>query len=137
MIHIVNKPELLLAAGDLSVESAWLLVIAFAANGLLIVGLKGGPFLTCLYFLGLFVATAFSAPPFRLKRFAFGPMFTIVMMRGILLNIGLHYAARAAIGLTFEWTAPLIFILTYSTLFATAISFTKDLTDMEGDSQIG
>ncbi|KAH7568434.1 hypothetical protein JRO89_XS07G0298200 [Xanthoceras sorbifolium] len=103
-IDKVNKPELPLAAGDLSVESAWLLVIAFAVNGLLIVGLKGGPLLTCLYSLGLFVATAYSAPPFRLKRFAFGPMFTIVMMRGILLNIGLHYAARAAIGLTFEWT---------------------------------
>ncbi|KAL5776044.1 hypothetical protein ACOSP7_008970 [Xanthoceras sorbifolium] len=79
-IDKVNKPELPLAAGDLSVESAWLLVIAFAVNGLLIVGLKGSPFLTCLYSLGLFVATAYSAPPFRLKRFAFGPLFTIVMV---------------------------------------------------------
>ncbi|KAL5845612.1 hypothetical protein ACOSQ3_009136 [Xanthoceras sorbifolium] len=132
-IDKVNKPELPLAAGDLSVESAWLLVIAFAVNGLLIVGLKGGPFLTCLYSLGLFVATAYSAPPFRLKRFAFGPMFTIVMMRGILLNIGLHYAARAAIRLTFEWTAPAVFITTFGTLFGVAISILKDLPDIEGD----
>lgn len=74
----VNKPELPIAAGDLSIESAWILVIAFAVNGLLIVALKGGLFLTVLYSLGLFVATAYSAPPFRWKRFAIGPMFTIV-----------------------------------------------------------
>ena len=65
----VNKPYLPIAAGDLSVQSAWLLVIFFAVTGLLIVGLNFGPFITSLYCLGLFLGTIYSVPPFRMKRF--------------------------------------------------------------------
>lgn len=66
----VNKPYLPIAAGDLSVQSAWFLVLFFAAAGLLIVGLNFGPFISSLYCLGLFLGTIYSVPPFRLKRFA-------------------------------------------------------------------
>lgn len=66
----VNKPYLPIAAGDLSVQSAWLLVLLFAVAGLVIVGINFGPFITSLYSLGLFLGTIYSVPPFRLKRFA-------------------------------------------------------------------
>lgn len=66
----VNKPYLPIAAGDLSVQSAWFLVLLFAVAGLLIVGMNFGPFITSLYCLGLFLGTIYSVPPFRLKRFA-------------------------------------------------------------------
>lgn len=69
MICRVNKPYLPIAAGDLSVKSAWLLVIFFAVAGLLIVGLNFGPFITSLYSLGLLLGTIYSVPPFRMKRF--------------------------------------------------------------------
>ena len=65
----VNKPYLPIAAGDLSVQSAWLLVIFFAVAGVLIVGLNFGPFITSLYCLGLFLGTIYSVPPLRFKRF--------------------------------------------------------------------
>lgn len=65
----VNKPYLPIAAGDLSVQSAWVLVLSFAVVGLLIVGLNFGPFITSLYCLGLFLGTIYSVPPFRLKRY--------------------------------------------------------------------
>ena len=65
----VNKPYLPIAAGDLSVQSAWVLVLSFAAAGLLIVGWNFGPFITSLYCLGLFLGTIYSVPPFRLKRY--------------------------------------------------------------------
>lgn len=65
----VNKPYLPIAAGDLSVQSAWLLVILFAVTGILIVGLNFGPFITFLYCFGLFLGTIYSVPPFRMKRF--------------------------------------------------------------------
>jgi hypothetical protein len=68
-IFRVNKPYLPIAAGDLSVQSAWLLVIFFAVTGLLIVGLNFGSFITSLYCLGLFLGTIYSVPPFRMKRF--------------------------------------------------------------------
>lgn len=66
----VNKPYLPIAAEDLSVQSAWFLVLLFAVAGLLIVGMNFGPFITSLYCLGLFLGTIYSVPPFRLKRFA-------------------------------------------------------------------
>ena len=65
----VNKPYLPIAAGDLSVKSAWLLVIFFVVAGLTIVGLNFGSFITSLYTLGLFLGTIYSVPPFRMKRF--------------------------------------------------------------------
>lgn len=65
----VNKPYLPIAAGDLSVKSAWLLVLLFAISGVLIVGANFGPFITALYCLGLFLGTIYSVPPFRMKRF--------------------------------------------------------------------
>lgn len=66
----VNKPYLPIAAGDLSVQSAWFLVLLFAVAGILIVGMNFGPFITSLYCVGLFLGTIYSVPPFRLKRFA-------------------------------------------------------------------
>lgn len=65
----VNKPYLPIAAGDLSVKAAWLLVLLFAISGVLIVGANFGPFITALYCLGLFLGTIYSVPPFRMKRF--------------------------------------------------------------------
>ncbi|XP_059463197.1 homogentisate solanesyltransferase, chloroplastic-like [Corylus avellana] len=132
-IDKVNKPYLPIAAGDLSVQSAWLLVIFFAVTGLLIVGLNFGPFITSLYCLGLFLGTIYSVPPFRMKRFPVAAFLIIATVRGFLLNFGVYYATRAALGLTFEWSSPVAFITTFVTLFALVIAITKDLPDVEGD----
>lgn len=132
-IDKVNKPYLPIAAGDLSVQSAWMLVIFFAMTGLSIVALNFGPFITRLYFLGLFLGTIYSVPPFRMKRFPVAAFLIIATVRGFLLNFGVYYATRAALGLTFEWSAPVAFITTFVTLFALVIAVTKDLPDIEGD----
>lgn len=58
-----------IAAGDLSVQSAWLLVLFFASAGILIVASNFGPFISSLYSLGLFLGTLYSVPPFRLKQY--------------------------------------------------------------------
>ncbi|XP_060668728.1 homogentisate solanesyltransferase, chloroplastic isoform X2 [Ziziphus jujuba] len=102
-IDKVNKPYLPIAAGDLSVKSAWFLVIFFAVTGLLIVGLNFGPFITSLYTLGLLLGTIYSVPPFRMKRFPVAAFLIIATVRGFLLNFGVYYATRAALGLAFEW----------------------------------
>lgn len=77
----VNKPYLPIAAGDLSVKSAWVLVLLFAVAGLLIVGLNFGPFISSLYCLGLFLGTIYSVPPFRLKRFAVAAFLIVATVR--------------------------------------------------------
>ncbi|KAJ6406818.1 hypothetical protein OIU84_010352 [Salix udensis] len=132
-IDKVNKPYLPIAAGDLSVQSAWLLVIFFAVAGVLIVGLNFGPFITSLYCLGLFLGTIYSVPPLRFKRFPVVAFLIIATVRGFLLNFGVYHATRAALGLPFEWSSPVAFITTFVTLFALVIAITKDLPDVEGD----
>ncbi|XP_020093050.1 probable homogentisate phytyltransferase 2, chloroplastic isoform X1 [Ananas comosus] len=132
-IDKVNKPYLPIAAGDLSVQSAWFLVLFFAAAGLLIVSWNFGPFITSLYCLGLFLGTIYSVPPFRLKRYPVAAFLIIATVRGFLLNFGVYYATRAALGLTFQWSSPVAFITAFVTLFALVIAITKDLPDVEGD----
>ncbi|CAH8361938.1 unnamed protein product [Eruca vesicaria subsp. sativa] len=132
-IDKVNKPYLPIAAGDLSVQSAWLLVIFFAIAGLLVVGFNFGPFITCLYSLGLFLGTIYSVPPLRMKRFPVAAFLIIATVRGFLLNFGVYHATRAALGLSFQWSAPVAFITSFVTLFALVIAITKDLPDVEGD----
>ncbi|CAJ2672948.1 unnamed protein product [Trifolium pratense] len=132
-IDKVNKPYLPIAAGDLSVQSAWFLVIFFAAAGLSIVGLNFGPFIFSLYSLGLFLGTIYSVPPLRMKRFPVAAFLIIATVRGFLLNFGVYYATRAALGLAFEWSSPVVFITTFVTFFALVIAITKDLPDVEGD----
>ncbi|CAG7877828.1 unnamed protein product [Brassica rapa] len=132
-IDKVNKPYLPIAAGDLSVQSAWLLVIFFAVAGLTVVGVNFGPFITCLYSLGLFLGTIYSVPPFRMKRFPVAAFLIIATVRGFLLNFGVYHATRAALGLSFQWSAPVAFITSFVTLFALVIAITKDLPDVEGD----
>ncbi|KAL0339513.1 UNVERIFIED_CONTAM: Homogentisate solanesyltransferase, chloroplastic [Sesamum radiatum] len=109
------------------------LVLLLAAAGLLIVGFNFGPFITSLYCLGLFLGTIYSVPPFRMKRFPVSAFLIIATVRGFLLNYGVYYATRAALGLTFEWSSPVAFITTFVTLFALVIAITKDLPDVEGD----
>ncbi|KAM0897479.1 hypothetical protein ACQ4PT_022542 [Festuca glaucescens] len=132
-IDKVNKPYLPIAAGDLSVQSAWFLVVAFAVVGFTIVVSNFGPFITSLYCLGLFLGTIYSVPPFRLKKYPVAAFLIIATVRGFLLNFGVYYATRAALGLTFQWSSPVAFITCFVTIFALVIAITKDLPDVEGD----
>nr|ACS34774.1 homogentisate phytylprenyltransferase [Artemisia sphaerocephala] len=132
-IDKVNKPYLPIAAGDLSVQSAWFLVLGFAVVGAIIVAMNFGQFITSLYCLGLFLGTIYSVPPFRMKRFPVVAFLIIATVRGFLLNFGVYYAVRAALGLTFQWSSAVAFITTFVTLFALVIAITKDLPDVEGD----
>ncbi|EPS68534.1 hypothetical protein M569_06233, partial [Genlisea aurea] len=132
-IDKVNKPYLPIAAGDLSEKSAWFLVSSLAAVGVMIVGWNFGPFITSLYCIGLLLGTIYSVPPFRMKRFPVAAFLIIATVRGFLLNYGVYYATRAALGLTFRWSSPVAFITTFVTLFALVIAITKDLPDVEGD----
>ncbi|GMP87131.1 hypothetical protein CsSME_00039645 [Camellia sinensis var. sinensis] len=68
-----------------------------------------------------------------MKRFPVVAFLIIATVRGFLLNFGVYYATRAALGLTVEWSLPVVFITTFVTLFALVIAITKDLPDVEGD----
>lgn len=103
----INKPELPMASGELSVKNGWLLVIFYAVSGILTVVTKGsGPFMTFVYCLGLFIATTYSAPPIRFKRLCFGipTMVIIAFVRGFAFPSMVAYAASVGLRLPFQWT---------------------------------
>ncbi|XP_024397419.1 probable homogentisate phytyltransferase 2, chloroplastic [Physcomitrium patens] len=134
-IDKVNKPFLPIAAGDLSVPAAWALVGGLAALGVGLVATNFGPLITTLYTFGLFLGTIYSVPPLRLKQYPVPAFMIIATVRGFLLNFGVYYATRAALGLSYEWSPSVMFITIFVTLFATVIAITKDLPDIEGDKK--
>eukprot|EP00929_Paragymnodinium_shiwhaense_P098407 TRINITY_DN59884_c0_g1_i1.p1 TRINITY_DN59884_c0_g1~~TRINITY_DN59884_c0_g1_i1.p1 ORF type:complete len:458 (+),score=84.90 TRINITY_DN59884_c0_g1_i1:76-1374(+) len=134
-IDVINKPFLPVAAKEISTGQAWVLCAVMAVLGSflslkLFGGLIGG-----LYCFGLFLGTIYSVPPLRLKQSAVAAALIIATVRGVLLNFGVYYASRNALGVPFSWSPPTIFMTIFGTIFALLIAVTKDLPDTEGDKQ--
>merc|ERR1712127_646213 len=91
------------------------------------------PLLFKLYMMGLVLGGIYSVPPIRTKRSAVLAGLTIAVVRGFLLNFGVYYAVKDAIGSSFSWSPKVTFIARFMTMFATVIAVTKDLPDVEGD----
>ncbi len=83
--------------------------------------------------LGWTLGAIYSVPPIRTKRNAVAAGLTIATVRGFLLNFGVYYAVKDAIGAPFDWSPKVSFIARFMTTFATVIAVTKDLPDIEGD----
>ena len=86
-----------------------------------------------LYCTGLFLGGIYSVPPIRTKKNAILAGLTIATVRGFLLNFGVYYAVKDAIGAAFQWSPKVSFVARFMTIFATVIAVTKDLPDIEGD----
>lgn len=133
-IDRINKPDLPLASGKLTIAQGRSIVGFTGILGLLIAALSGG-WLFATVAVSLIIGTAYSLPPIRLKQFPFWAAFCILTVRGVIVNIGLflHYGdkldGREALN-PYVWTLTL-FIL----LFTVAIAIFKDVPDLEGDKQ--
>jgi homogentisate solanesyltransferase len=132
-IDEINKPFLPIAAKMLSAKNAWMLVWACLFTGISIVKTQFSPLIFSLYMLGVVFGTAYSVPPVQLKRFPLLAGGIIATVRGFLLNFGVYYAVREALGIPFNWNPVVAFISSFMTVFATVIAVTKDLPDVEGD----
>ena len=82
---------------------------------------------------GWFLGAIYSVPPVRTKQNPFLAGMTIATVRGFLLNFGVYYAVKDAIGAPFRWSPKVSFIARFMTIFASTIAITKDLPDIEGD----
>jgi len=132
-IDKMNKPFLPVASGEMSKKFAWVTVLTCGICGPLIVGNFFPPLLLKLYMLGWALGLAYSVPPFRTRQNPFLAGITIATVRGFLLNFGVYYAVKDAIGAGFSWSPKVSFIARFMTGFATVIAVTKDLPDIEGD----
>ena len=86
-----------------------------------------------LYCTGLFLGGIYSVPPIRTKQNPVLAGLTIATVRGFLLNFGVYYAVKDAVGATFQWSPKVAFVARFMTMFASVIAITKDLPDIEGD----
>ena len=132
-IDKLNKPFLPVASGEMSKRFAWLTVITSAAVGPVLVHQFFPALLFKLYSFGLFLGLIYSVPPVRTKKNPILAGLTIACVRGFLLNFGVYYAVKDAVGAAFSWSPKVSFIARFMTLFATVIAITKDLPDVEGD----
>ena len=126
-----------MAAGEISKPLAWGLVCGTGALGLAIVYHFFSALICQLYCVGMVLGTVYTVPPFRWKNNPALAAFSIAMVRGLLLNIGLHHAASTALGLAITWPAQVLFISAFMTVFATVIAIAKDLPDVAGDIKFG
>lgn len=133
-IDRINKPHLPLAAGEFSIRTGKLIVAISAILAVLVASLMG-PFLLGMVGISLAIGTAYSLPPFRLKRFPFWAALCIFSVRGAIVNLGLF--------LHFSWVlhaeqviTPAVWALTaFVIVFTFAIAILKDIPDIEGDRQ--
>mmetsp|Transcript_40857 Transcript_40857/g.87021 ORF Transcript_40857/g.87021 Transcript_40857/m.87021 type:complete len:389 (-) Transcript_40857:230-1396(-) len=132
-IDVLNKPFLPVASGEMSKSAAWAAVGFCGIVGPAIVYNFFPPLLFRLYMLGWTLGAIYSVPPIRTKRNALAAGLTIATVRGFLLNFGVYYAVKDAIGAPFSWSPKVFFIARFMTTFATVIAVTKDLPDVEGD----
>ena len=136
-IDEINKPFLPIAAGRISPRAAWAIVLGSGIAGLAIVKAAFNPLIFGLYAFGTIIGALYSVPPFQFKRFPLAAGLTIATCRGFLLNFGVYYATREALGLGFLWSAPVAFLARFMTVYAAVIAVTKDLGDIEGDRRGG
>jgi homogentisate solanesyltransferase len=131
----VNKPFLPLAAQQMEVPFAWLLVVSSGIVGVAITRLYFSRLIFYLYIAGLGCGALYSVPPFRWRRWPWMAAITISFVRGFLLNFGVYHATKSALGIPFQWNPVILFTACFMTIYACVIALAKDLPDVQGDKQ--
>mmetsp|Transcript_37345 Transcript_37345/g.42682 ORF Transcript_37345/g.42682 Transcript_37345/m.42682 type:complete len:396 (+) Transcript_37345:64-1251(+) len=132
-IDKMNKPYLPVASGEMSKRFAWITVLSSGIIGPMIVKMYFPALLFKLYMIGWILGAIYSVPPIRTKQNPVLAALTIAIVRGFLLNVGVYFAVKDAIGVAFTWSPKVSFIARFMTAFAACIAVTKDLPDTEGD----
>jgi homogentisate phytyltransferase/homogentisate geranylgeranyltransferase len=128
-IDRVNKPELPLAAGDMTGRAAWVLVGTCALVPVAM-AITQGPIELAAVTAALLIGAAYSSPPLRLKRFPTVALLSISLVRALAVNLGVfgHFSGSLAD------VPPVVWALTLFVLpFSAAIALLKDIPDIEGD----
>jgi len=144
-IDRINKPDLPIAAGHLSMPMAKAIVI-FSGIVSLAMGLSH-PFLSTqglnvALWASFILGTMYSLPPIRFKRFHLLAAFCIIAVRGAVINAGFYAHAQAAaygggmgttvIGCLLSDARCALSSLFFS-IFGFVIALMKDVPDVKGD----
>lgn len=129
-----NKAFLPIARGDLSVERATLIIWIALAICLVCASLVSWWMLGIMAFIAA-IGYAYSVPPIRLKKHHLPAALSIVVVRGILVNLGIGWILEYVI--TGDWgqVDALIPLTIFVSAYSFAIAWFKDLYDVKGDEQ--
>ena len=131
-IDRINKPHLPIAAGDLSVEAAWRIVLVAAAVPV-VLALTQGWLEIAAVVSALVVGAAYSLPPVRLKRYPAVAAFCISGVRAVAVNLGMYGHFALAFGGRLDVPAAVWALTIFVLPFSFAIAVLKDVPDREGD----
>jgi homogentisate phytyltransferase/homogentisate geranylgeranyltransferase len=133
-IDRINKPELPIPAGVLSLKQAKNIVYA----ALIIcysIAAYISMYLLVIVVLSTFIGWAYSMPPFHLKKHHLSAAIAIATVRGVLLNaygfLLFNFLLNNSTELTDNAEILTLFVIAYSVV----ISWFKDLSDIEGDAK--
>jgi homogentisate phytyltransferase/homogentisate geranylgeranyltransferase len=133
-IDRINKPHLPIAAGDFSVRTGWW-IVGICGGLAALVSVVAGQWLALMVWVSLAIGTAYSLPPFRLKRFPLLAAVCIFTVRGVVVNLGLFAHFRQMLDLSVVVTPTVGLLTGFIVVFTVAIAIFKDVPDMEGDRQ--
>jgi homogentisate phytyltransferase / homogentisate geranylgeranyltransferase len=133
-IDRINKPHLPMASGELSRSEAIgvVNVLLIAALGL---ALWLNPYLFATVLSSVLIGTAYSLPPFRLKRFPLFASLCIFTVRGLIVNLGIFWYFLDRAGKSTQLTPAILSLCLFVTVFTFVIALFKDIPDMTGDQQ--
>jgi homogentisate phytyltransferase / homogentisate geranylgeranyltransferase len=133
-IDRINKPHLPLASGEFSRGTGLKIVFTTGILALSIATWLGW-WLLATVAISLSIGTAYSLPPFRLKRFPFWAAFCILTVRGVIVNLGLFLHFSKVLTNQGLLPLPVGLITLFVLVFTIAIAIFKDIPDLEGDRQ--
>ena len=133
----INKPNLPLASGELSMRNGKIIVYTSGILSIITAWLIQ-PFLGCLISSIALIGALYSLPPIQFKRYHIWAASAIAIVRGPLINAGIaiHFATVLygwpLIAMT--WLVPLVIFVT---AFSLGIAWFKDIPDTLGDEKFG
>ena len=132
----INKPELPIASGELSMSTAKKIVII---SGIIAVGAAAllHWVLLLLIIVILILGITYSVPPIQLKKHHLPAAFAITIVRGVLVNIGMALHFSKMFEGDFSIQAVIYPLTIFITAFSLAIAWYKDLPDRAGDAHFG
>lgn len=139
-IDRINKPFLPIPAGIMTKRDAKTVVLVSLVSGL---SFCFAPLATAALRVVLIgsalLGTMYSAPPFRLKRFALLASIAILVVRGVLINVAFFLHGTATGGGAAAGALPplLKFATAFFMVFGVVIALLKDAPDIRGDRVFG
>jgi homogentisate phytyltransferase / homogentisate geranylgeranyltransferase len=133
-IDRINKPHLPLASGMFSIQQGQWIVGITGILGIVVAAICS-PWLLATVGISIVLGTAYSLPPIRLKRFSLLAAFCILVVRGLVVNIGLFTYFNEALTNVLSFPVIIWIITLFILVFTIAIAIFKDVPDMAGDQK--